>query len=213
MNSQFLKNNIHIIGIAGGSCSGKTFLCKKILNKYKKIVSIKVDSYYKDFNDLSFKEREKINFDHPSSFEFNLLLQQLNNIKNSKITEIPTYNYKTHTRSSKFQLINNNSNVILVEGILALYDKKIRDLMSMKVYIDIPNNIRKSRRIERDKKNRARTESSILNQYKNMVEPMYIKYIKPTIRYADLIINKIDKTDEGYNKLISKINKIELDEK
>ena len=198
----------HIIGIAGGSSSGKTFLCNRLTKIYNNILSIKVDSYYRDFKHLAFEDREKINFDHPSCFEFSLLHKQLNELMDNKKIKIPIYNYKDHTRSNNFYIINNKYNLILVEGIFSLYRKKIRDLMTLIIFIDVPNDIRKSRRIHRDKKDRARSVESIIKQYHITVEPMYKKYVKPTIKYADIIINKVDESDSGYNQLINRMNSI-----
>ena len=114
----------HIIGIAGGSGSGKTFLCNRLTKIYNHILSIKVDSYYKGFKHFSFEDREKINFDHPSCFEFSLLHKQLNELIDNKKIKMPIYNYKNHTRSNNFYIINNKYNLILVEGIFSLYRKK-----------------------------------------------------------------------------------------
>ena len=204
-----MNNNLSIIGIAGGSGSGKTYLCNKINKLFKeKILIIKVDSYYKDLGHLKFSEREKNNFDHPSSFEFNLLYKQLSDLNNKKNIKMPIYNYKKHLRKKEYTLIDKEYTLILVEGILSLYDERIRNMMDCSVYLDVSNDIRKERRIKRDLKSRKRTLSSISIQYKNTVEPMYKQYIEPTKKYSDILIKDINDKDSGYIRLLNEINTI-----
>ena len=209
-----MNNKTYIIGITGGSGSGKSFLCKKIIDEISKnkILIITVDSYYKDLSDIEFKDREKNNFDHPTSIEFDLLYNHLLKIKENKPVNMPIYNYKTHTRRGESNLINQKYSLILLEGILSLYDKKIRKIMSHSVFIDVPNNLRKERRIIRDAKNRSRTVESIINQYNNMVVPMFEKYVEPMKEKSDIIIKKFDQNDVGYSNLIKEIQKITNDE-
>ena len=205
-----LNNRTHIIGITGGSGSGKSFLCKQIADKINndEILIITVDSYYKDLSNIKFKEREKNNFDHPISIEFNLLYNHLLRIKQNEPVDIPIYNYKTHTRKKEAKFINKKYSLILLEGIFSLYDKKIRETMDNAVFIDVPNKIRKERRIIRDTENRDRTVDSIINQYDNMVVPMFEKYIKPMKEKSNIIIKKFKQNDIGYSKLMQEIQKI-----
>lgn len=203
-----MNNKVYIIAITGGSGSGKTFLCNKIIKKFKsnKIIKIEVDSYYKNLAHLKMEDREKNNFDHPDAFEFNLLYAHLNKIKNLEKVNIPLYDYKTHTRKNEFKTMDKIYNIILLEGIFSGYEKNIRDMLYLNVFIDIPNKIRKSRRIKRDKKKRDRTLESIEVQYTTTVEPMYKKYVEPTKQYSDIIIKDISKSDEGYIKLLEIIS-------
>ena len=207
-----MNNKTYIIGITGGSGSGKSFLCQKILDEInqKKILVITVDSYYKDLSNIEFKEREKNNFDHPTSIEFNLLYKHLLRIKKNEPVNIPIYNYKEHIREIKTQHIDSHSqySLILLEGILSLYNSKIRDLLDNTVFIDIDNQIRKERRIIRDKKGRGRTIESIVNQYENVVVPMFDKYVKPMKEKSNIIIKKFEEKDEGYSKLVQEIKNI-----
>ena len=205
-----MNNKTYIIGITGGSGSGKSFLCKKILDEInqKKILVIEVDSYYKDLSNIEFKEREKNNFDHPTSIEFNLLYKHLLKIKNNKSVNIPIYNYKNHTREIETKQINSQYSLILLEGILSLHNSKIRDILDDTVFIDIDNQTRKERRIIRDKQDRNRTIESVVNQYENTVVPMFEKYIKPMKEKSNIIIKKFEKKDEGYSKLIEEIKNI-----
>ena len=205
-----MNNRTYIIGITGGSGSGKSFLCKKILDEInqKKILVITVDSYYKDLSTIQFKEREKNNFDHPTSIEFDLLYEHLLKIKKNKPVNIPIYNYKKHIREIKTQYIDNKYSLILLEGILSLHNNKIRGILDNTVFIDINNQIRKERRIIRDKKDRDRTVESIINQYENVVMPMFEKYVKPMKEKSNIIIKKFEKKDQGYSKLIQEIKNI-----
>ena len=189
-----------IIGITGGSGSGKTYLTNKVINKFgdEKINIIKMDSYYKDLSHLSMQEREVNNFDHPDAFDFELLVNHLNILFNEDSVKIPIYDYKTHTRKKKFEEIKYKP-IIIIEGIFSMYYEKLRDLMDYRVFIETTNKIRKERRINRDKISRDRTLGSILNQYEKMVEPMYEKYIKPMKNISNLIIKENDKNN--INKL------------
>ena len=198
-----------IIGITGGSSSGKTYLSNKLINKFGKdnINLIQMDSYYNDLKYLSIEKREKNNFDQPNAFDFNLLLNHLKNLDNKGNVEIPIYDYKTHTRSNKTNKIIEKP-ILIIEGIFALYNKKIRDLMNLTIYIDIENNIRKERRIKRDTIQRNRTEDSIIYQYENVVEPMYKKYISPMKNKSNLILKEISEKSNEFNKLVNYINKI-----
>ena len=181
---------VFIIGIAGGSGSGKTKLAKNILKEIdnEQVQSIEVDSYYKDLSHLTFEERSKNNFDHPNSIEFNLLYDDLKSIINNKTIYVPLYDYKTHTREKNKSRKIENVKIIILEGILALYDTNIRELMSMKIFVDTSNDVRLLRRIKRDVNKRARTVKSVTEQYNNTVKPMFLKFVKPTKDYADLII-------------------------
>ena len=191
-----------IIGITGGSGSGKTYLSNKIINKFgdEKINIIKMDSYYKDLAHLSMQEREVNNFDHPDAFDFELLVDHLNILFNEDSVKIPIYDYKTHTRKKNTKEIKYKP-IIIIEGIFSMYYKKLRELMDYKVFIATSNKTRKERRINRDKISRDRTLDSILNQYEKMVEPMYEKYIKPMKNISNLIIKENDKNNININKL------------
>ena len=205
-----MKNKVIIIGIAGGSGSGKTRLVKNILSELSdtKTISIEVDSYYKDLSHLSFEEREKNNFDHPNSIDFELLYYHLKKILNNKKIETPIYNYKEHIRDEiNVKTIDKNVQIILLEGIFALYNQNIRDLMEIKIFVDTPNDIRILRRIKRDVNKRKRTIESIIEQYTKTVRPMFVKYVKPTKQYADLIIPYGGKNKISIDTIVTKIKK------
>tara|TARA_Y100001960_G_scaffold278900_1_gene310709 strand:+ start:89 stop:709 length:621 start_codon:yes stop_codon:yes gene_type:complete len=198
-----------IIGIAGGSGSGKTRLVKNILKKIndKQVQSIEVDAYYKDLSHLKLNEREKNNFDHPDSIDFKLLYDDLKHILNNKTIYTPIYDYKTHTREKTKNVKVDNVKVVILEGILALYDSNIRDLMSIKIFVDTPCDIRLLRRIKRDINKRARTIENIMEQYNNTVKPMFVKFVRPTKEYADLIIPNGGKNKISIDTIVTNIKK------
>ena len=206
-----MKNDcIYIIGVSGGTCSGKTYLSKSIQKHFGKenINIIKLDSYYRDLSHLEFKEREKNNFDHPNSFDFELLHQHLSNMIDNKKVKVPIYDYKTHTRTKNVKIIH-KTKIVIIEGILTLYDKKIRNLMYQKIFLEKPTTLRKNLRLKRDAIHRARTNESINLQYTTSVEPMYIKYVEKTKKYADIIIKEDTITDSNAFAILSnEINKI-----
>jgi uridine kinase len=196
-----------LIGITGGSGSGKTYLSNKIFRDFgaETITIIQMDSYYKDLKHLTMEEREKNNFDHPNAFDFKLLNNHLEILFSKKNVNIPIYDYKTHTRMLETKEIRITP-IILIEGIFALHNEHLRNSMHLKVFIDTPDIIRKKRRIDRDKKNRARDLNSILTQYKKTVTPMFKEYIKPMKDIADLVISENKKKDADINKLFKYIN-------
>ena len=201
--------NFKIIGITGGSGSGKTYLSNILLNKFgvENINIIQMDSYYNDLKYLPMSEREKSNFDQPKAFDFNLLLTQLNTFNQKGSIEIPVYDYKTHTRKNKTNKLINKP-ILIIEGIFAVYNDQIRELMDLVVFIDIKNNIRKKRRIERDMIQRKRTKESIIYQYETIVEPMQKKYIFPMKNKSDLILKENSEKSNEFNILTDYISKI-----
>ena len=186
-----MTKKIYLIGIAGGTCSGKTYLANSLVEYFGKdlIDIIKVDAYYHDLSHLKMAKREINNFDHPDSFDFKLLYSDLFNLLNNKIINIPTYSYKTHTRKKEVKRIESKK-IIILEGIYSLYDKDITELIDLKIFLDKPNNLRKKIRLSRDIKQRSRTNKSIENQYSKTVFPMYLKFVNNTKKNADIIIKE-----------------------
>lgn len=184
-----------IVLIGGGSASGKTHVLRKVLERIPedKITKISIDDYYKDFSVLPMEERVKVNFDHPKAFDWKLMTEQINDLKNGKTIEKPIYDFTIHGRSKKTEAVEPKE-LIVVEGIMALVNKDLRALGDLKVYINASRERRLVRRIERDQKERGRTYESIIEQYFSTVLPMYEEIIAPSQYYADLIIN-----NEGYN--------------
>lgn len=178
-----------IIGVSGGSGSGKTSVSRAIFNNFPNhsIMMLEHDSYYKDQRHLSFEERLKTNYDHPFAFDTDLLIEHLEKLLNYETIEKPVYDYVAHTRSTE-TVIQEPKEVIILEGILILEDKRLRDLMDIKIYVDTDDDIRIIRRIKRDMVERGRTLDSIIDQYLSVVKPMYHQFIEPTKRYADVIV-------------------------
>jgi len=178
-----------IIGIAGGTGSGKTTVVRKIIDNFppNSIAVIPQDSYYVDSSHIPLAERQKINFDHPSSLEFPLLVDHIKSLKAGESIEQPTYSYLTCTRNN--ETINvSPTKVIIVEGILIFTDGPLRDLMDIKVFVDAEPDDRLSRVIKRDIEERGRVVEQVLERYYETVKPMHIQFIEPTKRYADIIV-------------------------
>ena len=178
-----------IIGIAGGSGSGKSTVVKKIIKSLPKgsAVVIPQDAYYKDNGHKSPEERAKINFDHPSSIEFSLLIKHLDQLKTGSSIEMPTYSYVTCARGKETIPIAPSS-VILVEGILILTNPRLRNRMNIKVFVDADADDRLMRIIRRDIEERGRSFQQVLQHYEKFVKPMHLQFIEPTKRYADIIV-------------------------
>ncbi len=178
-----------IIGICGGTGSGKTTVVNKILDilPANHVAILSQDSYYKDNSHISIEERKNINFDHPNSIEFDLLLNQINELKNGNNIEMPVYSYITCTRSSETIQIQSKE-VILIEGILLFSDERIRNICNVKVFVDAPPDERLLRVIKRDIIERGRNVQQTLDRYIDTVKPMHEQFIEPTKRFADLIV-------------------------
>ena len=197
-----------IIGIAGGTGSGKSTIVDIIKKQIgERITLIQQDSYYKDFSHLSLEKRDKINFDHPSSFDTKLFIEHINHIKSNEIVYSPTYDYITHTRTTTtIKKIPNK--IIIVEGILLFENAVLRNLLDIKIYVDTDADLRILRRIKRDIKERARSLDSVIEQYYNTVRPMHIKFVEPSKRFADVIIPEGGENKIGINMILSQIQEI-----
>lgn len=195
-----------IIGICGGTGSGKTTVVNKILSILPEdhVVILSQDSYYKDNSNISIEERKFINFDHPNAIEFDLLLNHLNELKNGNSIEKPIYSYITCTRSSETIHIQSKE-VILVEGILLFSDERIRNICNVKVFVDAPPDERLLRVIKRDIIERGRNVEQTLERYLESVKPMHEQFIEPTKRYADIIVPLGGENTVAINVLASTI--------
>ena len=182
-------NQTTIIGIAGGSGSGKTTVTNAIMKNLEghSVALLAQDYYYKDQSHLTFEERLETNYDHPFAFDNDLLIHNLKDLRNGKPVEVPTYDYSQHTRS-KETIAFDPKDVIIVEGIFALENNTLRDMMDVKIYVDTDADLRILRRLTRDTKERGRTMESVINQYLNVVRPMHEQFIEPTKKHADIII-------------------------
>lgn len=178
-----------LISIAGGTASGKTTVVSEIAKNFKKneISLVCMDNYYKRRDDLSLEERKKINYDHPDAIDMELLKNDIKDLLNGKEIKMPIYDFKNHNRSDEFEVVK-PSKVIILEGILALYDEEIRELSDLLIFVESEADIRFIRRLKRDIEERGRTVDGVIEQYLKTVKPMFEAYVLPTKRYADIII-------------------------
>jgi uridine kinase len=195
-----------IIGIAGGSGSGKSTVVKKITENLPKnsVAVIPQDSYYKDNGTLSPEERAKINFDHPSSIEFDLLTKHIEMLKKNRPVQMPVYSYLACSRAKETIKVEPKK-IIIVEGILILSNYELRKKFDIKIFVDADSDDRLMRVIRRDIKERGRSYEQVLKHYENFVKPMYLQFIEPTKRYADIIIPQGGENSIGIDILTSKI--------
>jgi uridine kinase len=180
---------MYIIGIAGGTGSGKTTVVKEIVNSLPEgsVVVIPQDSYYKDSSHVPAEERQYINFDHPDAFDWDLLVEQITMLRQGKAIDQPTYSYITSTRQPETVHIE-PSKVIIIEGIMALVSPQLRELMDLKIFVDAADDDRLMRLIRRDIVERGRTAEMVLSRYERIVKAMHEEFIEPTKKYADIII-------------------------
>ncbi len=178
-----------VIGIAGGSGSGKTTVAQEILNRVgpERIAFLQHDSYYKDLSGLPPAQRAELNFDHPNSLDTDLLIEHIVALRDGKSVEIPVYDFSTHSRTSQTFTVAPRP-VILVEGILIFVETALRDLFDIKIFVDTDADIRFIRRLQRDLAERGRTTESVVKQYQATVRPMHLEFVEPSKRYADVII-------------------------
>ena len=198
-----------VIGIAGGSCSGKTSVTRAIYEVFRdhSVVVIEQDYYYKDQSHMTFEERLNTNYDHPLAFDTDLLIEHIHMLLNREPIEKPVYDYVQHTRST--EVINvEPKDVIIIEGILVLDDERLRELMDIKLFVDTDSDLRIIRRIERDIKERGRTADSVIEQYLTAVRPMHNMFIEPTKRYADVIIPEGGDNGVAIDLMVTKIKTI-----
>lgn len=205
-----MENKAVIIGIAGGSASGKTSIAQSIYDRFKgshRVKIIKQDDYYKDQSDKTMEERVKTNYDHPFAFDNDLLVSDLKKLKKKERIEKTTYDYSKHTRSDITEVIEDRD-VIILEGIFVLAEEEVRNLCDILIYVDTDSDIRFIRRLRRDVEERARTVDSVCNQYLETVRPMHEQFIEPSKKYAHIIIPEGGTNTVAIDLLITKISSI-----
>jgi uridine kinase len=178
-----------VIGVAGGSGSGKTTVSEAILERVgrDRIAYIQYDSYYRDRSELPFEERTRLNYDHPDSLESELLIRHIDELRSGEPVLVPIYDFTTHTRSKETRPVQAKP-IVLIEGILIFAEKGLRDRMDIKIFVDTDSDIRFIRRLTRDIAERGRTMESVCQQYMDTVRPMHLEFVEPSKRYADVII-------------------------
>ena len=196
-----------IIGIAGGTGSGKTTVVKRIVESLSKdeVTVLPLDSYYKDSSHIPFEERQNINFDHPDAFDWDLLSKHISMLREGKAIEQPIYSYITSTRQKETIHIEPRE-VVIIEGILALSDKKLRNLMDLRIFVDADPDERLIRVIQRDVIERGRTAEDVMERYVRVLKPMHLEFIEPAKRVADLIIPQ-----GGHNEKAIRILKLYIE--
>ncbi|MBQ7374523.1 MAG: uridine kinase [Clostridia bacterium] len=198
---------VMVIGIAGGTGSGKTTLAKNIAKHFGNDISmLRHDDYYKRHDDIPLEERARLNYDHPDAFDKELLHAHVEMLKNGKSVDSPIYDYTTHNRSDKTRHVPATP-VVVIEGILVFEDAELCNLMDMKIFVDTDADVRILRRITRDVKQRGRTLDSVVKQYLTTVKPMHEAFVEPSKKKADIIIPEGGKNPVAYNVLITEIDR------
>lgn len=202
-----MKNKPLILGVAGGSGSGKTTVVSKIIKGIgsENILLIQHDSYYRDLSYLNLEERKKQNFDHPSSLETELMIRHLEALREGYQVEIPVYDFVAHTRSDETQPVTPKE-IILVDGILIFSEPNLRELMDIKIFVDTDDDVRLLRRLRRDISERGRELEGVLNQYEKFVRPMHLEFVEPSKRYSDIIIPRGGENEVALEMVIALIN-------
>ena len=186
--------NVRLIGITGGSGSGKSTVVRKIYEAHHDAVCIEQDNYYKSASYINNDNITAYNFDHPDAFDMDLMMQNLMDLKSGKAIEMPQYDFVTHSRKNEMVRLDPKK-IIILDGLMVLYDERIRNLLDLKIYVDTPADIRFIRRLKRDITERGRTMESVIKQYTEVVRPGHYNFIEPTKEYADIII-----PEGGYNE-------------
>ncbi|HCT62879.1 MAG TPA: uridine kinase [Erysipelotrichaceae bacterium] len=199
-----------IIGVAGGSASGKTSLAKRLKREFEEtnsVVIIRQDDYYKDQAEMTMEERLKVNYDHPFAFDNDLLAKHLGELRNGQTVDMPTYDFIEYTRSAVVEKLEPHD-VIVVEGLFVLEDEAIRKNLDIKLFVDTPADVRFIRRLNRDVRDRGRSLDSVITQYMNTVRLMHEQFIEPSKRYADVIVPEGGKNEVAVDLLTTKIGSI-----
>lgn len=199
-----------LILIAGGTASGKTTVVEKIIESFNPfdVSVICMDNYYKQRDDLTFDQRKRINYDHPDSLDMDLLKRHILALMDNRNIDCPVYNFAEHNRDKSKTIKVNPAKVIIIEGILALYDSDIRSMADIQIFVESDADIRFIRRLKRDMEERGRTLDNVIEQYLTTVKPMYEAYVVPTKRFADIIIPNDTKHDIAIDILSTKIKDI-----
>lgn len=204
--------NTTIIGIAGGTASGKTTLSKNIYALAKPLSSvalIRLDDYYKNNTNLSLEERKKINYDHPSAYDYELLIEHINMLKEGKSIPKPTYDFVEHNRSNIIEYVH-PANVIIIEGIMLFAIPELCNIFDIKIFVQTPDDIRFIRRLQRDITARGRSVDSVINQYVTTVRPMHIQFVEPSKQFADLIVPEGGENEVAIDMIFTKIKNLIL---
>lgn len=201
-------NRPFVIGVAGGTCSGKTTVAERLvaLVGTERLALIRQDAYYVDRTHQPFDERARANYDHPDAFDWDLMNRQLSSLLAGETIALPVYDYADHNRSKDVVMVA-PAPIVVFEGILALYDATLRELFDLSVFVDTDPDVRLIRRLQRDVRDRGRTPDSIMNQYMTTVRPSHIQFIEPSKRYADVIIPEGGHNERALDVLLARISR------
>ena len=202
-----MEKKILVIGIAGGTGSGKTTLMKNLITRYgDRVTVLSHDNYYKRHDELPYEERCKLNYDEPAALETDLMARHLDRLRHGESIQCPVYDFTIHNRSEETILVVPQS-VIIVEGILIFENKQLRELMDIRIFVDTDADVRLCRRIHRDVNKRGRTLESVLQQYQETVKPMHEKYVEPSKRFADIVVPEGGKNLVALDMILGRIER------
>ena len=202
-----MDNNILVIGIAGGTGSGKTTLMNQIIEKFSNDITVlSHDNYYKRHDELTYEQRCELNYDEPAALETDLMARHLDQLRQGEAIECPVYDFTVHNRSNETITIVPRK-VIIVEGNLIFEDKPLRELMDIKIFVDTDADVRLCRRIKRDVRKRGRTLESVLDQYQNTVKPMHEMYVEPSKKFADIVVPEGGKNLVALDMIMGRIQR------
>jgi len=198
-----------IIGVAGGTASGKTTVSQNILKTVdtEHLAYLEHDAYYRDLSHLPLEQRREFNFDHPDALENELLIAHLETLLQGQSVQIPVYDFATYVRTDQLNVVKSRP-VILVEGILIFVDKKLREMMDIKIYVDTPADLRFIRRLKRDISERGRSTNLVIEQYLETVRPMHLEFVEPSKRYADVIIPRGGRNVKAIGMIVAQIQRM-----
>lgn len=202
-----MENNILVIGIAGGTGSGKTTLMKNIIDTFGDVVTVlSHDNYYHRRDEMPFEERCKLNYDEPAALETDLMAKQLDELRHGQAIDCPVYDFSAHNRSGETMRIEPRQ-VIIVEGILIFENEALRNLMDIRIFVDTDADVRLCRRIRRDVRDRGRTLESVITQYQTTVKPMHEKYVEPSKRFAHVVVPEGGKNYVALDMIMGRIRR------
>ena len=198
-----------VIGVAGGTCSGKTTVAERLVEVIgsDNLSLIRQDAYYIDRTDQAFEVRAAANYDHPDAFEWPLMIKQLTDLIAGQTIEVPVYDYPDHNRSKEVEVVR-PTKIVVFEGILALIDPALRELFDLKIFVDTPADIRLTRRLQRDITDRGRTHDSVIAHYLATVRPSHEFFVEPSKRFADLIFPEGGQNDAAFDVLVARIREV-----
>lgn len=209
IESELVQKTHMLIGIAGGTASGKSLISQRLVRELgsDRVIVLEQDAYYRDLSDMPLDERRGINFDHPDSFDIELLVEHVQALMQGKAVDLPIYDFTRHNRSKETRRVANHT-IVVLEGILVFCFERLRSLMDIKIYVDTPDDIRLIRRIRRDILERGRDLESVLTQYEETVRPMHQQFVEPLKRHADIIVPRGGENRIAIDILRTKINEL-----